>query len=123
MEENDINSAKLFYHERIAAIAEISVCMFTRILKCFFLDNFFRVFILCPLLFLLRGGRLWHLSSKSKINQADFTDRMSLRPSTLHRKSAPIQTLSLQISKAFHQQGITKKTNNFYINSLIYPIV
>ena len=35
------------------------------------------VFILCPLLFSSRRNRTWTLSSKCKIDQVDFPDRVS----------------------------------------------
>ena len=61
------------------------------------------VFILIPLLFRYRRGRMRVLSSACKTGEADFADWMSLLPSNLMRQSALTQKPSVQIPKVFHQ--------------------
>ena len=65
------------------------------------------VFILCPLLFSSRRNRTWTLSSKCKIDQVDFPDRVSF----LSSKFLEINPSKAALSEntVFLQHGIIDK--------------
>ena len=59
------------------------------------------VFILRPLLFRYRGGRMRGLSSACKTDRYEFTERKPFLPSHYLEESAQMHKLSAQIPKVF----------------------
>lgn len=59
------------------------------------------VFVLCPLLFRYREGRMRALSSACKTDRYEFTERKPFLPSRYLEESAQMHKPSAQIPKVF----------------------
>ena len=92
---------------------------------CFILNPFLCVCVcLHPLLFTSIGCMAQALNSKCKFNMQLLHTGWPFNHSISMKKSALIQTSSVQIPKAFHQHEIAEeKTNCLGINPFMWPIV
>lgn len=67
-------------------------------------------FVLLPVIFPYRGGRMWALSSESKIDHADITFNITYSfHLTSWRRLVLIQKLAAQIPEVFYQPRIAEK--------------